>query len=281
MQWELPKTWSIEFFDRAEHLISYSLEPSLAKLQAILLVLHHRKDRNLKVSISWQLVGLAHFLGLQHDCDLWNIPYSEKETRKRDMSVGYPDATASWEEVMDAYSADKESILNGQSFVRFPSLMIPVSAKKASENSPRIYELFLQLISLSRIVSHVLLGLHTPQAKVFSAEYGSDHIVAALDQELKGWRESFSESVKNNQLPDFYRKDGHFAPTVEFLQLFYYSTLILLHQPFIKKKTPGSSLISLQICASAASLGIKTAYTMSVEDFLMFPYSFVVYPLQL
>ncbi|RCI07161.1 hypothetical protein CU098_013558 [Rhizopus stolonifer] len=232
-QWELPTNWSIQFFDRAEYLISNQNIPTLSKLQAILLVLHHRKDRNLKISEAWQLEGLAQLLGLHRSCEHWDIPRREKETRKRiwwvlymtdvfqssilgraDMTVEYPSATADWEEVMDAYKEDKEKILKKESFPRFPSLVTPIQATTAAENKPRIYELFLELIKLSRIINRILSGLHTPQAKKYSFEYGSDRIVATLDRELKEWRYDFSETIKSSHIPDFNQKRGHFAPTV-------------------------------------------------------------------
>ncbi|CAO3703957.1 unnamed protein product [Rhizopus stolonifer] len=308
-QWELPTTWSIQFFDRAEYLIANQNIPTLSKLQAILLVLHHRKNRNLKISAAWQLEGMAiriaQLLGLHRSCEHWDIPRREKETRKRiwwvlyitdvfqssilgravslrdeDMAVEYPSATADWEEVMDAYTADKEKILNKEPFPRFPSLVTPIQITTAAENKPRIYELFLELIKLSRIINRILSGLHTSQAKKYSFEYGSDHIVATLDRELKEWKYDFSETIKSSHIPDFNQKRGHFAPTVEYILVFYYSTLILLHQPFIKKTASKSSVSSLQICVNAASRGVNMIYTMSIRDFLMFPYSFFICPLR-
>lgn len=65
---------------------------------------------------------------------------------------------------------------------------------------------------------------------------------------------------------------------VEYILVFYYSTLILLHQPFIKKTASKSSVSSLQICVNAANSGVNMAYNMSIKNFLMFPYSFFSCP---
>ncbi|CAO3703707.1 unnamed protein product [Rhizopus stolonifer] len=163
--WELPTNWSIQFFNREKYLIANQNIPILSKLQAILLVLHHRKDRDLKISEAWQLEGLniriAQLLGLHRSCEHCDILRREKETRKRiwwilymtdvfqssilrravslkdeDMSVEYPSATANWEEVMDAYKEDKEKILKKEPFPRFPSLVTPIQVKTAAENKP-------------------------------------------------------------------------------------------------------------------------------------------------
>lgn len=64
--------------------------------------------------------------------------------------------------------------------------------------------------------------------------------------------------------------------------LCYFSLLILLHRPFIEAvangKKPRSSYSSFRIGTSAATRGIRIASQMTMRDFLMFPYSFSLYP---
>ncbi|KAG1143773.1 hypothetical protein G6F37_010545 [Rhizopus arrhizus] len=301
VSWDVPVGWANGFFDRAEYLLNaMSSIPTLSKIQAILLILHHRTDMNVKCSEAWQMAGLAIrlalLLGLHRNCEKWDMSQREKETRKRvwwvlyitdvfqasivgrsislrdeDMNVDYPEVTADWEEVMDAYAVDKERLLNNEPFPRFPSLTLPLEISVAARGRPRIYELFLQFIKLSRVMSRILLGLHTPKAKKFSYEHGSDQIVAMMDHELTEWRYNFSSTIRNSQIPDFNQERGHFAPNV---------ALILLHQPFLKKTVSKSSATSQQICSSAASRGLRIAHGLSIRDFLMCPYGFSVYPLR-
>lgn len=243
-------------------------------------------------------------LGLHRNCDDWDIPYEEKQTRKRlwwalyitdrfqtailgrpinlrdeDIDVSYPEAGANIEEVMDAYEDDKDRIQNSEVFPRFPSLTIPYDASINNSSRPHIYELFIQFIKLSQILGRVIQGLHTPNAKKYSSEHGSDSLVARLDYELTEWRYAFPTSLKNIQLPDFDEKNGHFAPAIASVLLFYFSTLILLHQPFIRRTMSRSSYSSQQICSSAATRGMRIASRFTVRNFLMCPYLFTLYPI--
>ncbi|ORE11312.1 hypothetical protein BCV72DRAFT_198002 [Rhizopus microsporus var. microsporus] len=273
--------WSNSFFDRAEHLLlNWSTTPTLSKIQTILLILNTRPDRNIKSSDSWQMGGFAHLLGLHKSCDHWDIPDREKETRKRDITVGYPDVTADWEEVMDAYEIDKDKILSKQPFPRFPSLSTPFKITVSVGKRAPIYELFLSLVKLSQINSRILLSLHSPRARQYSYEHGSDNIVATLDHELTEWRYSFSRTVRNSKIPDFNHQKGYFAPAVASILLLYFSTLILLHQPFLKKTASKSSTTSQQICTNAAKGGMRIAKGMGIKEFLMCPYAAVTYSLR-
>lgn len=194
--------------------------------------------------------------------------------------MSYPDASADLEEVMDAYEADKEKIQNNEIFPRFPSLTTPYDYTQPNcSKRPQIYELFIQFIKLSEILGRILQGLHTPGAKRYSLEHGSYDLVARLDYELTEWRYAFPIALKNIQLPDFNDDIGHFAPAIASVLLFYFSSLILLHQPFIRRTLSQSSYTSQQICTSAATRGMRIAARLTVRDFLMCPYSFTLYPI--
>lgn len=247
-------------------------------------------------------------LGLHRSCEDWDLPRTEKETRKRvwwalyitdrfqtailgrpinlrdeDISVPYPDPGADIEEVLDAYEADKERIRSNEVFPRFPCLSAPYNYKtNVNRARPQIYELFIQFIKLSEILGRILQGLHTPKAKKFSSQHGSDELVTRLDFELTQWRYEFPNALKKIQLPDFNEDVGHFAPVIASMLMFYCSSLILLHQPFIQRTATHSksSHTSQQICTSAAIRGMRIACRLTARDYLMCPYSFTLYPIR-
>ncbi|GAA5799794.1 hypothetical protein HPULCUR_005212 [Helicostylum pulchrum] len=195
--------------------------------------------------------------------------------------VPYPDAGADIEEVLDAYKADQSKIQTHQAFPRFPCLTAPYNYETISNpDRPQIYELFIQFIKLSEILGRILQGLHTPMAKRFSSQHGSDDLVSCLDYELTEWRHNFPHALKNIQLPDFNETTGHFAPVIASMLMFYCGCLIFLHQPFIKRTHSKSSSTSQQICSSAAARGIKIACRLTSRDYLMCPYSFTLYPIR-
>jgi hypothetical protein len=60
--WDVPLGWSNKFFDQAEYIISkWPTNPTISNVQAIILILNHRGDRDSKSSASWQLGGFVSF----------------------------------------------------------------------------------------------------------------------------------------------------------------------------------------------------------------------------
>lgn len=74
---------------------------------------------------------------------------------------------------------------NDQYLPRFPSVSETVAnnVKEIPLNEP-----FIQLLKLSEILGFVLQNLYTPKAKKHSAQYGSDSIVAYVNDALSKWR---------------------------------------------------------------------------------------------
>lgn len=58
--WDVPVGWSSKFFEQAEFIISkWSTTPTTSMVQAIVLILNHRGDRDSKSSACWQLGGFV------------------------------------------------------------------------------------------------------------------------------------------------------------------------------------------------------------------------------
>ncbi|KAI8979718.1 fungal-specific transcription factor domain-containing protein [Mycotypha africana] len=307
--WDVPIGWSDQFFEQAQMIISHSAStPTISKVQATILIHNHSGNLDSKSSACWLLGGhairLAQGLGLNRDCEEWDIPESEKQTRKRiwwslyvadrfhsaslgrpitirdeDNDVGYPDASASWKEILDEPDDDDISLDLSDTEPRFPSAMCRPSQ---TAGNVKIYQLFLELIKLAEILGRILQGLYTPKAKKIGLQQGSDAIVTQLDHELTEWRFGFPEALKKANFEDFDEKKGYLAPVTGAVLLCYFSLLILLHRPFIEASASGQkarvSYSSFRIGTSAAIRGIRIASQLSNRDFLMFPYSFSLYP---
>ncbi|CAO0799435.1 unnamed protein product [Mucor circinelloides] len=308
--WDVPLGWSDQFFDQAQTIITTSAAtPTISKVQAIILIHNHSGNLDSKSSACWLLGGLAirlaQGLGLNRDCEEWDIPESEKQTRKRiwwslyvadrfhsaslgrpisirdeDNDVGYPDATATWKEVLDEPDED-QATLDPSTEARFPSAMCRPKQQQ-SNAKVGIYQLFIELIKLSEILGRILQGLYTPKAKKVGLEQGSDAIVTQLDHQLTEWRFGFPEALQKADFEDFDESRGYLAPVTASVLLCYFSLLILLHRPFIEAVANGKkarpSYSSFRIGTSAATRGIRIASQMTIRDFLMFPYSFSLYP---
>ncbi|KAI8089729.1 fungal-specific transcription factor domain-containing protein [Halteromyces radiatus] len=300
--WDVPMGWSDHFFNQAQDIVSrWTVNPTSSKIQAIVLIHNHRGNLDSKSSACWLMGGfairLAQMLGLHRNCDDWDISDSEKETRKRlwwalyvsdrfqsalqgkplsiqdENDVGYPNASATWKEVLDEGDTD----IIGP---RFPSATYQ---PQDTNGTVEIYQLFIQFVKLSEILGRIIQGLYSPKMQNAWSKGSMDGLVTRLDHELTEWRFSFSRALRQSRNEDFDEHTGYFTPVTASMLLFYFSALILLHRPFIQFSATGkpiskSSFSSFQICTSAATRGIRIAAGLSIHDFLLCPYSFSLYP---
>ncbi|KAI9243404.1 fungal-specific transcription factor domain-containing protein [Phascolomyces articulosus] len=307
-QWDLPIGWSDHFFDQAQKIISDGLlgPATISTIQAIVLIQNQRATIDTKSSTCWLTGGfgvrLAQGLGLNRNCDDWDISDQDKEARKRtwwalficdrfqgalngrplaidddDNDVGYPSAQADWKEVLDLPD-DSDEEYDGP---RFPSSNY---RPETTIGQVCVYQLFVELAKLSEILGRIIRGLYTPEAKMMSVQQRRDETVRKLDRDLTEWRFAFGWSIKHTDFHE-YKENGQFSGVVATTILFYFTTLILLHRPFIKSNvvshavgTKQTSFSSFWICTSAATHGIRIAASLSMGDYMLTPYAFSLYP---
>ncbi|KAI9494424.1 fungal-specific transcription factor domain-containing protein, partial [Zychaea mexicana] len=303
LQCEAPENWHIRFFEQAHAIVTINPPKSSVSIVQTTVIIHNTSG-NVSASGSegWLMSGsairMAQYFALNRDCDSWDIPEQEKETRKRiwwslyisdrfqaanmgrpigiydeDNDVGYPDTFESWAEVLDEPTDEEDDVLP-----RFPSATF---RPESIDGRVEIYILFRQLIKLSEILGHILQALYTPRARMISHKYGWNQIVTRLDHELTEWRFGFPTELERVKHKDFDEIHGYFAPTIASILLCYFGSLILLHRPFIERNTNNNdrpSYSSFRISTSAATRGTRIAERMSIRDFLMLPYCFNITP---
>ncbi|KAI8376287.1 fungal-specific transcription factor domain-containing protein [Radiomyces spectabilis] len=309
--WDIPKGWSEQLFDNLLTYVKGRYSPCIATIQALVIGQNHRASLDEKLNSGWLLnaaaIRMAQDLGLHRSSATWDIPESEKETRKRvwwsvyimdkwsaaatgrpqtvfdeDCDENYPNESASWEEVMDVMERQGENEADAD-YPRFPSLDEHVAGKIKGEKIP-IYQPFVQLVKLSEILGRILQGLYTPLAKRQSAERGSDAIVTYLDAALSEWRSALPPALQISNVNVRRLDHNGRTPLLSMSGLMYLSyctLLILLHRPFIEKEggqKTRSSLSSLSICTSAATRCVDIAAKMHYRDFLLVSWNFAIYP---
>ncbi|ORY97249.1 fungal-specific transcription factor domain-domain-containing protein [Syncephalastrum racemosum] len=305
-QWDLPLGWSDHFFDKAHQLVDDTGNRStLPTIQARVLIQNQRGHVDSKSSACWlmgcQTARMAQALGLHRNCDHLKLSKHEKEVRKRtfwalyisdrfqaglngrpmaildeDVDVSLPDAEAHWREIFD--EPDDYPLDPGP---RFPSATHKPSSMPAHGRLV-IYLLFIEFIKLSEIFGRIQHGIYCPRAQQLSSEQGSDTIVSQLDSELTQWRLAFPRAIKQTNITDFDEETGYFAPVIASVLLYYFSSLILLHRPFITQRTDHDMnplpSPSFWICTSAATLGMRIAAPMTVHDIFLCPFATTFYP---
>ncbi|GAA5805936.1 hypothetical protein HPULCUR_011462 [Helicostylum pulchrum] len=298
---EMQEGWSERLFENLITFVKGKYSPCISTVQALVIGQNHRASLDEKMASGWLLnsaaIRMAQDLGLHRSSECWDIPDSEKETRKRvwwsvyimdkwsaastgrpqtifdeDCDESYPNESADWDEVMDINHD------NG-----YPSLDKSVAQKAKNENIP-IYQPFVQLVKLSEILGRILQGLYTPLAKKHSEKHGSDAIVTYLDNALSEWRAALPPALQISSI-NVKRLDSHGkTPLLSMSGLMYLSyctLLILLHRPFIEKdggQKTRSSQSSLSICTSAATRCVDIAEKMHYRDFLLVSWNFAIYP---
>ncbi|KAG2236790.1 hypothetical protein INT48_006974 [Thamnidium elegans] len=295
---EMQEGWSERLFENLITFVKGKYTPCISTVQALVIGQNHRASLDEKMASGWLLnSAVSAHLGLHRSSECWDIPDSEKETRKRvwwsvyimdkwsaastgrpqtifdeDCDESYPKESADWDEVMDINHD------NG-----YPSLDKTVAQKAKNENIP-IYQPFVQLVKLSEILGRILQGLYTPLAKKHSEKHGSDAIVTYLDNALSEWRAALPPALQISSI-NVKRLDSHGkTPLLSMSGLMYLSyctLLILLHRPFIEKdggQKTRSSQSSLSICTSAATRCVDIAEKMHYRDFLLVSWNFAIYP---
>lgn len=164
-------------------------------------------------------------LGLNRNCDDWNVSDAEKENRKRCFFCCF---------VVDRLSCamyGRTPVLDERDYdTPYPS--------GADEDDPVIMENFHQLIKLAGILGSILRQLYTVYGRhQLSIMSTPDRIISSLDKELNGWLAKLPPSIQYRP-PNTRNAESAPAPSIEICQLhmLYYTALALLHDHLSREK---------------------------------------------
>lgn len=208
-------------------------------------------------------------LGLHRNCDGWNISEAEKENRKRCFFVCF---------VVDRLSCamfGRTPVIDERDYdTPYPS--------DIDGGEPQIIENFLQLIKLASILGSVLRQLYTVHGKhELSIVPTPDRIISSLDKQLNMWLARLPPGIQYSP-PNTRENERQPAPAIERCQLhmLFYTTLILLHRPFIPGPTQSvapSVFPSGAICTYAANKILDIAVSLYAEGRLKNVNSYTLY----
>jgi Fungal specific transcription factor domain len=213
---------------------------------------------------------MAQTLGLNHNCDNWNIPASEREERKRVFWCCF---------IVDRYT----SAAFGRSTAideRDLDATFPTEEDDANDGPP-VLEYIRHAVRLSDILGHILRDIYSVKGRQLALTMAPDTIIANLDKALNSWYSSLPKSLKY-KAPSC--RNGEKAPApplpVAQLHMTYYTALILLHRPFIpgpsQSRAP-TTYPSLQICTSAAYSILDIVENLLSEGQLRFTLNYAIF----
>jgi hypothetical protein len=185
-------------------------------------------------------------LGLNRNCDSWNLSDQEKEERKRVFYCCF---------VVDRLSC----AMHGRAPMMDERDLDTPYPSEADEDNPHIMEVFHQLIRLCEILNDILTQLYMVKGRKRVAHMTSpDNVISKLDRKLNTWMANLPPSVQYRP-PNTRMAETAPAPTLELCQIhmLYYTSLILLHRPFIPGPTQPTGTPSVfpsaSICTYAAN----------------------------
>jgi hypothetical protein len=223
---------------------------------------------------------MAQDLGLNRNCDHWNISPEERERRKRVFWCCYI-----VDRITSAVYGRSANFEERDCDVPFPSVdddeTVEPTCKDSSRPPAHLLEVFIQTIKICDILGHVLKNIYYARAKHHTSSHHIDHILTTLNRQLTQWHNNLPAALQY-KLPN--TQIGEMGPDppspICQLHLIYYTTVILLHRSFIPGPTQTqlpTSLPSYTICESAATSILDIVNIMLGENHLKYVYNFSVY----
>ncbi|CDS06862.1 hypothetical protein LRAMOSA09387 [Lichtheimia ramosa] len=285
---DAPDTAGEIFFERARSLLDdYYDVPRISTVQALLLLAIHQHG-TMKYARGWLYSGMAFRmaldLGLHRNCDHWNVPPDERERRKRVFWCCFI-----MDRLTSAIYGRSASFEERDCDVPFPSEDDDDddgdNDDDGTEKRPKVLETFVQFIKICDILGHVLRNVYYAKARHQESAQHLEHVLTKLNRELTHWYNGLPPSLQY-RLPDTEYGETGRAPPLAVAQIYmvYYTTVILLHRPFIPG--PGhaaasgsspASLPSYKICISAANSILDIVNVMLAEQQLRHVFNFAVY----
>lgn len=202
-------------------------------------------------------------LGLHRNCDTWDLTPVEKEERKRVYYCCF---------VIDRLSC----AMHGRSPIideRDCDAPYPQENDKCEIGckTDKIMEHFHPLIKLSEILGDVLRDIYTVKGRQQLKRMPSpDTIISNLDKALNNWMAKLPMSAKYRPPNSRLAEEGP-IPSLALCQIhmLYYTTLILLHRPFIPgpKQTIAPSVFpSRELCTYGANKILDIVVSLMKEQ---------------
>lgn len=197
-------------------------------------------------------------LGLNRNCDSWNLSDAEKEERKRVFYCCF---------VVDRLTC----AMHGRApTVDDRDMDTPYPSEVDQDDQDRKLEEFHQFIKLCEILGDILQQLYMVKGRKQLALLSSpDNVISKLDHALNKWMAKLPPYFQY-QPPNTRMAETAPAPRLEICQIhmLFYTSLILLHRPFIPGPTQNGSpsvFPSASICTFAANKILDIVESLMAE----------------
>ncbi|KAI8334368.1 fungal-specific transcription factor domain-containing protein [Chlamydoabsidia padenii] len=280
-----PETAGEVFFERAKCLLDSQYDiPRISTVQALLLLSSHQQG-TMKSARAWLYSGMAFRmaldLGLNRNCDHWQIPADEKERRKRVFWCSYAC------DIMASATYGRSSIFEESDCdIPFPTIedneipVYPPFNDSASQPGPLLT--LSHLVKICDILGHVLKNIYYAKALKHADIRHIGQIVSSLTGRLSHWYKNLPPAlaIDESNNPSSSSHNTHYPICVAQLHMVYHTTVILLHRLFIPNNTSDlspESISEYNTCAVSATAIMNIANRMLENGVLKYVFHTVVY----
>ncbi|CAM0135521.1 hypothetical protein VKS41_005167 [Umbelopsis sp. WA50703] len=216
------------FFERARVLLEAEHDVSkLSTIQALLLMSSHQHGA-MRSTRAWLYNGMAFRfasdIGLNRNCDDWNIPDDVKDERKRVFWCCF---------VVDRLTSSTYgrtfTIDEADCDINLPD----VSESTKSNNESPIIEHFRYLIQLCKILGYIIQNTYYVKARESALSQPVGGIISTLERKLTTWLESLPAHLQTQPNNNNHHM-GLTAPVAQCqLHMFYHTAVVLLYRQMI------------------------------------------------
>ncbi|KAH8552423.1 fungal-specific transcription factor domain-containing protein [Umbelopsis sp. PMI_123] len=244
------------FFDRVQALLDEDMDKvSTATIQSLLLIASHQYGAK-KGNRSWIYTGMAlrmaQSMGLNRNCDRWNISTAEKEERKRTFWCCY---------IVDRMSSTSYGRQLGLDD-REIDVGLPSEEDNISDGSIPVVDYMRHYVKLCEISGKVLQDIYS--VTINKSTVSPVEKLTKLHAMLHEWKIELPPFLQYEPQHNLSRQIPHLA--ICQLHMVYYNTVITLHRPYIPLSQQRIPYPSLQICISAAYSILNIAESLSSEE---------------
>lgn len=211
---------------------------------------------------------MAQNMGLNRNCDHWNIPLAEREERKRVFWCCY---------IVDRIT----SAMYGRPITlddRECDVSYPRQEDDVRDGSMPILEYMHQTIKLCHLIGKLLQDIYT--VTIDNSVDSPVEKVTKLHTKLQEWKVDLPRSM---QYELRHSHSNHITPQSSLaicqLHMIYHTAMILLHRPYTPLSHQRIPYPSLQICISAAYSILNITETLSNEQILGYVLNYCCYAL--
>ncbi|GAB5587027.1 hypothetical protein Unana1_01927 [Umbelopsis nana] len=262
------------FLERARVLLEAEHDVSkISTIQALLLMSSHQHGA-MRSTRAWLYNGMAFRfasdIGLNRNCDEWNIPADVKEERKRVFWCCF---------VIDRIT----SATYGRSFTideadcDIPLPDDPDSVR--SGNAPDAIEHFKYLVQICKILGYIIQNTYYVKARASALNQPTDGVISTLEKRLTDWLASLPANLQNQSNHSM----GTSASVAQCqLHMFYHAALILLYRqmiPATKQLQENPHSKSWMSCSISANAIVDIAHGMLETGKLRYVHNYIIYPI--